>query len=277
MISRPEGTTLAELQGRFAAALRASDDEADAAAALFAQHVDGDGLAPAARVEVYRNNVLAMFEGALERTYPVLRRRVGDGYFRGLARAYRDAHPSRSGDLHWVGSSFPAWLASYLAGGEYAWLADLARLEWACEEAQVAGQSAPLEPAALARVAPDELGDARLVLQASVRLVESAYPVWSVWRENQPDAPGAPVDFSIGPQRVVVACGETGLVLHSVPEDHFRFVAALASGATLGMAVDESGIAIDQLPALLAWLFSAGLVAAVAATSSGDRRPEDTV
>jgi hypothetical protein len=62
-----------------------------------------------------------------------------------------------------------------------------------------------------------------------------------------------------------------------VPEDHFRFVAALASGATLGMAVDESGIAIDQLPALLAWLFSAGLVAAVAATSSGDRRPEDTV
>ncbi len=277
MISRPEGTTLAELQGRFAAALRASDDEADAAAALFAQHVDGDGLAPAARVEVYRNNVLAMFEGALERTYPVLRRRVGDGYFRGLARAYRDAHPSRSGDLHWVGSSFPAWLASYLSGGEYAWLADLARLEWACEEAQVAGQSAPLEPAALARVAPDELGDARLVLQASVRLVESAYPVWSVWRENQPDAPGAPVDFSIGPQRVVVACGETGLVLHSVPEDHFRFVAALASGATLGMAVDESGIAIDQLPALLAWLFSAGLVAAVAATSSGDRRPEDTV
>jgi hypothetical protein len=277
VISRPEGTTLAELQGRFAAALRASDDEADAAAALFAQHVDGDGLAPAARVEVYRNNVLAMFEGALERTYPVLRRRVGDGYFRGLARAYRDAHPSRSGDLHWVGSSFPAWLASYLSGGEYAWLADLARLEWACEEAQVAGQSAPLEPAALARVAPDELGDARLVLQASVRLVESAYPVWSVWRENQPDAPGAPVDFSIGPQRVVVACGETGLVLHSVPEDHFRFVAALASGATLGMAVDESGIAIDQLPALLAWLFSAGLVAAVAATSSGDRRPEDTV
>lgn len=277
MISRPEGTTLAELQGRFAAALRASGDEADAAAARFAQYVDGDGLAPAARVEVYRNNVLAMFEGALERTYPVLRRRVGDGYFRGLARAYRDAHPSRSGDLHWVGSSFPAWLASYLSGGEYAWLADLARLEWACEEAQVAGQSAPLEPAALARVAPDELGDARLVLQASVRLVESAYPVWSVWRENQPDAPGAPVDFSIGPQRVVVACGETGLVLHSVPEDHFRFVAALASGATLGMAVDESGIAIDQLPALLAWLFSAGLVAAVAATSSGDRRPEDTV
>jgi hypothetical protein len=30
------------------------------------------------------------------------------------------------------------------------------------------------------------------------------------------------------------------------------------------MAVDESGIAIDRLPALLAWLFSAGLVTAVA-------------
>ena len=276
MILRPEGTTLAELQRRFAAALGASGDEADAAAARFAEHVDGDGLAPAARIEVYRNNVLAMFEGALARTYPVLRRRVGDGYFRGLARVYRDALPSRSGDLHWIGRSFPVWLASYLADGEYAWLADLARLEWACEEAQIAGQSAALEPAALARVAPDELGDTRLVLQASVRLIESAYPVWTVWRENQPDAPGAPVDFSIGPQRVVVACGETGLVLHSVPEDHFRFVAALASGATLAMAVDESGAAIDQLPALLGWLFSAGLVAAVAVAGSGERRHEET-
>jgi hypothetical protein len=261
--SRLDGTTLADLQDRFAAVLRASVGDGNAAAARFAEDVAGDGLAPAARVEVYRNNVLAMFEGALARTYPVLRRRVGDGYFQGLARAYREAHPSRSGDLHWVGRHFPQWLAGHLAGGEYAWLADLARLEWACEEALVAPQAAPLDPSALASMSADDLGDARLVLQAAARFIESRHPVWSVWRENQPDAPGAPVDFSIGAQHVVVACGESGVVLHSVPEDLFLFVAALATGATLGMAVERSGIAIERLPALLGWIFSEGLVIAV--------------
>ena len=264
MNSRPDATTLADLQGRFAAALRASGDDASDDIGRFAPFVVGDGLDPAARVQVYRNNACAMFEGALARTYPVLRRRVGDGYFQGLASAYREAHPSRSGDLHWVGRSFPVWLEARLAGTEYAWLADLARLEWACEEALVAREVTPLEPAALTQVAPDDLGDAQLVLQPGVRTVESGYPVWSVWRENQPDAPGAPVDFSIGPQWIVVACVNGGLVLHSVPQDHFRFVASLAAGATLAMAVDESGVSIEQLPALLGWLFSERLVVGVA-------------
>ncbi len=273
MNSQPEAATLAELQARFAAALSAPRDRASAAAAGFAAFVVGDGLDPGARVQVYRNNVFAMFDGALARTYAVLRRRVGDGYFQGLASEYREVHPSLSGDLHWVGRHFPQWLAARLAGSEYAWLADLARLEWACEEAQVAAQAAALDPTALASVAPQDLGDTRLALQAAVRLVESEYPIWSVWRENQPGEPGAPVDFSIGPQRVVVACGASGLVLHSVPESHFRFVAALAAGATLGAAVDDSRLAIEQLPAVLGWLFSEGLVVEV--TGPRDGRHEE--
>jgi hypothetical protein len=269
---RPDPATLADLQGRFAAALRASGDEDSSGDSGFAQCVVGDGLDPGARVQVYRNNVCAMFEGALVRTYPVLHRRVGNGYFRGLASAYREAHPSRSGDLHWVGRSFPAWLGAHLAATEYAWLADLARLEWTCEEVLVTREATPIEPAALTQVAPGELGDARLVLQPALRVVESGYPVWSVWRENQPDAPGAPVDLSSGPQWVVVACVDGGLVLHSVPQDHFRFVAGLAAGATLAMAVDESGISIEQLPALLGWLFNERLVVGVAGPAQPPER-----
>ena len=270
MNSRPEATTLAGLQRRFAAALRASGEHASADVGRFACVVVDDGLDPESRVQVYRNNVFAMFEGALARTCPVLRQRVGNGYFRGLASAYREAHPSRSGGLPWVGRSFPAWLGTHLAGTEYAWLADLARLEWACEEALVAGRAAPLERAALAGVAAEDLADTRLELQPGMRLVGSDHPVWSVWRENQPGASGAPVDFSIGPQRVAVACGEDGLVLHLLPEDHFMFVTALAARATLATAVDESRLSTEQLPALLGWLFNEGLVVAV--SGPGDSR-----
>ncbi len=260
MNSRPDAPTLAVLQWRFAAALRVSGAETAAAVAGLADSVVADGLAPASRIQVYRNNGRAMFEGALGRTYPVLRRRVGEASFSGLARAYRAAHPSRSGDLHWVGRDFPSWVARHLAGTEYAWLGDLARLEWACEEALVGERRPALDRSTLAQVAPESLGDVGLVLQPNLRTIHSGHPIWSVWRENQPDSPGAPVDFAIGAQHVVVTCSDEGLALHSLAADRCAFVDALAAGASLASALDASGLAVGALPGMLAWLFGEELV-----------------
>lgn len=263
MNSPPEDLPLAELQSRFAAALGAGAAQSEYHATALADCVVDDGLAPAARVQVYRNNVRALFEGALARTYPVLRRRVGEEYFARLAAEYRQDHPSRSGDLHWTGRCFPGWIASRMAGSDYAWLVDLARLEWACEEALVSEwlPAAPVD--SLASVPPDALADARLVLQPALRTLRSGYPVWSVWQANQPGAPGAAIDPSLGPQQVVVIPDGDGLVLHSLPADRFDFVVLLGSGRTLGEALDASGLALERLGEALGWLFDAGLVTAV--------------
>ena len=151
MNSPPEAATLSDLQGRFAAALREPGPQSEVAIRLLAECIVDDGLAPARRLQVYRNNARAMFEGALERTYPVLRRQVGDERFAALARRYRAEHPSRSGDLHWVGEKFAPWLAARVAADGGEWLAELARLEWACEEAMVSARLPPLAPADLGR------------------------------------------------------------------------------------------------------------------------------
>jgi hypothetical protein len=261
--SQPDRPSLAELQGRFAAALGARGAEADAAVVDLAGLVVDDGLSPASRVQVYRNNVRALFTAALERTFPVLRRRVGDAYFQRLALEYRAEHPSRSGDLHWVGEAFPRWLAARVASTDFTWLGDLARLEWACEEALVAERRPPLEPDALARVAPERLGDIGLVLQPGLRLVSSPFPIWSVWQANQPGAPGDPVDPGLGPQHVAVTCASDGLVLHSIARDQFLFVAALVAGDALGQALEASALDVEQLPGVLAWLFGEDLVTAL--------------
>jgi hypothetical protein len=214
-------------------------------------------------VQVYRNNVQAMFEAALARTYPVLRRRVGDEYFARLAADYRADHPSRSGDLHWVGERFPRWLSARLAGTDYARLADLAGLEWACEEALVS-EWLPAAPAdSLARVPPEELSDATLSLRPGLRLVGSAFPIWSVWQANQPGLPGHAVDPALGGQSVAIVPVADGLVLHSLPVDQFNFVAQLAAGRTLEQALDTSGLAVERLAETLAWLLGAGAVTAV--------------
>ena len=263
MNSPPEAATLSHLQGCFAAALRESDPESDAAIRQLAGCIVDDGIAPARRLQVYRNNARAMFEGALGRTYHVLKRQVGDEQFAALAGSFRAEHPSRSGDLHWVGEEFASWLAPRVAAEGRAWLGDLARLEWACEEAVVAARLPSIAPAELARVAPETLAEVGLALQPCVRTVGSPFPVWSAWRAGQVDGALEPVDPALGAQYVVVTCCDTGLVLHSLPGEQFEFVAALAGGAPLGRAVELSALDVEALPGMLAWLFGEGLVTAL--------------
>jgi len=245
--------SLPELQARFAASLRGEHGLLDG-------DVVDDGIEAAARLGIYRNNARALFDGALERTYPVLRRRVGEDYFRQLAHGYRERHPSRSGDLHWVGEQFARYLADTEAGTGYAWLADLAELEWACECAFIAAREPPVDAQVLVRLAPDDLAQARLRLQPSLHCVASSFPVLEVWRANQPGADGHAVDLSRGGQCVLVSCGPEGPELAEVSRIALEFTRRLQSGTPLGAAVEDSGLDLAELPDVLARLFSGGLV-----------------
>jgi len=248
--------SLRELQAGFAAALHGQP-------AGLLDEIAADGIDPAGRLRIHENNARAAFEGALERIYPVLRRRVGDDYFRQLAYGYRELYPSRSGDLLWVGRDFPAFVAETEADTGYAWLADLARLEWACELATNAAWDPPLDVASLAWIPEDSVAEARLGLQPSMFCVSSAFPVFDVWQANQPGASGESVDFGRGGQQVLVACGPDGLELRTVAPDALHFVRALQDGASLGEAAETSGLPIDRLPAVLGMLFKTGLVTGV--------------
>jgi Putative DNA-binding domain len=268
--SPPEPANLASLQARFGAALRGPSAGTVDDPALIAAIVD-DGLEPGARLNLYRNNAGAMFTGALERSFPVLARRVGEGYFHRLAAEYRAVHPSRSGDLHWIGRDFPAWLAGHLAGSEYDWLADLARLEWACEEVLVAAGLPAISTDALGAIAPEELAALRFRLQPALRCISSPFPVWSVWRANQPDQAGEAVAPDRGAEHVVVTRAEDRSALHLRPEAEVRFIAALASGACLQDALESSSLRVEDLAQALAWLFQNGLVVALDTSTPGAR------
>ncbi|HVN43273.1 MAG TPA: DNA-binding domain-containing protein [Steroidobacteraceae bacterium] len=258
--------SLRELQAGFAQALR-EPDRGSPPGSIAAQ-IEADALTGEARLSLYRNNARAVFSVALEKTYPVVARRVGREFFARLALEYRAAHPSRRGDLHWVGVDFPAWLAVRLAGTGYEWLADLAHLEWACEEALVAAESSAVSVESLVGIPSGQLGEVSLRLAPSLRCVDSPYPIWSVWRENQPDGPGAAVDLALGAQYVAVHCDRGSLLLHSIPERDYRFVRLAASGASLADALEGAALEVEGLRAVLAWLFTQRLVAEVVATSA---------
>jgi hypothetical protein len=237
--------SLRELQRSFAAALR---DPAVTCPVL-----------PPANLAVYRNNASITFRETLERTYPVLLRRVGADYFRQLAAQYRRSFPSKHGDLHWVGRDFASFIHEHLAGTDYAWLADLAELEWLRTESAVATWLPALGAEALATVAPSDLDKLGFGLQPSLRIFSSAFPVFTVWQANQADI-APPVDQSVG--------REVGMILQrdGIPEVRqlepvfFSFLSALLAGATLGDAMNAASLDEHGLTQSLATLFGEGLV-----------------
>jgi hypothetical protein len=221
----------------------------------------------AERFDTYRNNAWQFFATALEQTYPVMQRRVGREFFRQIAREYRAAHPSKCGDLHWVGADLAGWLESRMAGSGYEWLADLARLEWAVAEASVAAVSRAASLAQLAQFDADALTELRLTLQPSLRLVASAYPVWSVWQANQHDD-AAPIDLDQGGEHCVIACIADRPVVYRIDAIDFHVIEQLARGETLGAALDAAGTDSAALGRALGWMFAENLVVGVVSPSA---------
>jgi hypothetical protein len=231
----------------------------------FAQALRDPGLGcavtPAANLDIYRNNAFLNFEAALAASFPVLRQRVGAEYFTQLAHHFRERHPSRSGDLHWVGADFAEFLAAHLADGDYAWLADLARLERAREDASICIELEALGPEALARHAPDTLENRNFALQPSLRLIRSAYPVFSIWMANQADnAP--PVDQSLGSEQGLVRIHHQSIEIRKLPNDLYLFLSALQS-SSLGDAVAAAQADGPRLTELLGFAFANELVVSI--------------
>ena len=267
--------SLRDLQAGFAAALRvdapaAAAADNDAAQRAFVPAIVGGTFEPRERLQVYRNNSRAMFDGALERTYPVLQRRVGEDYFRQLSHEYRARHPSRSGDLHWVGRHFPEFLAEHLKGSGYEWLEQLATLEWACECALVAAGEPAVGVEVLAGLGADALASTCLRLQPSLHCISASVPVLDVWQANQPGGDGRPVDLARGGQSVLVSCGDAGLELREVGAPTLEFVRQLQAGAPLAAALGHSGLPEHAVAGALALLFEAGLVTGARPSAPGD-------
>ncbi|CAM3704158.1 DNA-binding domain-containing protein [Roseateles saccharophilus] len=166
-------------QRQLAAAIRDGDD---APGLLAGDYATG--------LEVYRHAYRARLAAALADNYTVLARALGDEGFDALARAYIAAHPSQHPSIRWFGHELAGFMA---AAGEglvpHPGLVDIARMDWALRNAFDAAAAAPLEPAALAALSPDDWAGLVLRLQPGVQRIALAHaiePAWRVLREWEP-------------------------------------------------------------------------------------------
>lgn len=249
--------SLLELQRRFAALLRADT---------------GD---PAARIGIYRNTVVANYRNALAASYPVVRALTGAAFFATLVDAYVGAHPSTGGDLNVYGGMLGAFIASYPHGRDVPYLADVARLEWAIDEAYRAADSVVTAAGLAQTLAAIPLEDAltaRLVLHASCRMLQSPYPVLRIWQaHHEASAAYEAIDFAAGDDRLLIRREEGTVVMERLAPGDFAWLSALTTTADLGGTL-EMALAADtafDLRATLSTMIANGTLANVVVSHAG--------
>ena len=189
-------------------------------------------------------------------SFASLRTSTGPGIRRDTATCIGSARHSRHGSH--AGST----------GTGYEWLADLARLEWACEESATAAFAEPVGVEALSRFDADSVPGLALVLQPSLRFVASAFPIWNVWQSNQDEGAAPPVDLDAGADHCVVACvGDRVAVYRLDPADH-RLLQHLYDGLSLESASAAAAADAETLARMLGWAFGEGLVTQIVSPSA---------
>lgn len=216
--------SLREVQRAFTAATLFGDT-----AALAQLGIVAGQLAPAERIGVYRNNVLGNYRQALAATFPVVRRIVGAALFDSACAGFVRAHPSLHGDVNRYGGDMARFLAAYPPVRKLAYLPDVARLEWAIDQANIAADAPALDLQALAVVPAAAIPALRFGLHPSAQFVQSRYPIFRIWQVNQPDVEGDDhVDWAEGGCTLLVRRAPDGVVIERLAAGEHAFLGALA-------------------------------------------------
>jgi hypothetical protein len=208
--------------------------------------IAGDGLLPAARLQIYRHHVLTSLTDVLQATFPVICRLVDERFFRYAADAYIRQYPPEAPCLFEYGAHFPAFLATFPPCRHLEYLRDVARLEWALHIAWHAAVRMPLDPAELSGLAPHDV--ARLVFQfdLSVTLLDSPWPIDQIWRVHQADEEiGASVDLNAGGIALEIRRWEGDVGFRRLDPASYTFRTTLAAGHPLTLAA-EAALATSQ-------------------------------
>jgi hypothetical protein len=233
-----------------------------------AEHADleiaEDGLSVEARLAIYRHHVLAALTDVLESAYPVVCRLVDRRFFAYAADAFIRRHPPMGPCLFEYGGALPEFLAEFPACRHLAYLADVARLEWAMHGAAHAEDAVPLAPTALEGLDRARVGALRFDFDPSVSLLSSRWPIDRIWHANQ-DGADAVVDLDTGGVCLEVRRRDDVVVFRALGPAAYALRRALLDGACLAAAA-ERALDVDEtfdLPGALGALVRDGVLTGV--------------
>ena len=222
--------------------------------------VDAQGRPAGKRFDVYRNNVVSGLTHVLEAGFPVVRRLVGDAFFAAMAAEFVRRHPPKSRVLMLYGDEFCDFLQQFPPVAHLGYLPDMAKLEQGIRVSYHAADADVLPAESLAALLPGKFSQITLRLSPSVFVLESTWPIVSIWRANTD--PAAPVPMMGGEDAVVLRPGFDP-ELHLLPPGGAPFIKALQTGETLAEAVESCHATHEDLSSIINLLIAGMAIAAV--------------
>ncbi len=213
--------------------------QADATRAILAgdgailKAIDPDFEMARRRFAIYRNTALSGLVEALRLSYPMTEKVVGTPFFDQTALAFACEHPPADPVLARYGAAFPAFLESAPSLASLPYLPDLARLEWAIDQA---GYAPSMEEHSI------PLDTAIVTLAPSLRLLATAtsvFPLWRALKAGDDDALGG-IDWNAGAQWLAVHDDGEGTRITELSEPAWRLVCALLAGDDLPTTADAA-------------------------------------
>lgn len=205
------------------------------------------------RFDVYRNNVAVSLTEALEASFPIVRRIVGDEFFKAMAGVYLRKHPPSSPLMMHYGAEMPRFLQRFEPVQHLGYLPDVARLELARRRAYHAADAAPIGPNQMQGA---DLMSLRFTLAPAMQVIRSAWPLWGIWLANtDPSAPKPQAE----PEDILITRPEYDPVVSLLPKGGAAFIGALSRGESLGVAVLAPEQGFDPGPVLNLLLSGGGI------------------
>ncbi len=202
---------------------------------------------------IYRANAHALAERALASAFPTLSALLGADDFRHMAREFWHAVPPQRGDIAEWGGGLPDWLRAHPGFAAWPYLGDCAELDWlrhGCERAA----DPSIDATSLALLELHDPGRLRLVLCPGLALLDSRWPVATLYAAHHADGPG----FDAARDAIAAARGEIVLVARRGWRAEVQVIDAptcawtrdLLAGASLGDALARAASEFD----FTAWL-----------------------
>lgn len=231
---------------------------------LLAPRADASGLpvretgARALRgLQAYRVNAHASAERVLGAAFPTVQMLLGHEDFEHLAQEFWRADPPVRGDLAEWGQGFAAWVAAHEQLGDWPYLGDCARLDWAlhcCERAP----DDSLDAESIARLGDTDPSRLTVQFMPGLAMIESRWPIAGIHRAHHDEANAsfdearAAIEQERG-ESVIVSRRGWKAVATNVSSATAHWMRQLQEGCHLATAISRAGEGFD----FTAWLTTA--------------------
>ncbi len=203
------------------------------------------------RFAVYRNNVMSSLLAALADQFIVCRALVGEACFEVLGRQFLAIQWPRSADLLLLGSDFPEFLRTHAEATQWPWLADVAQLEMYWTQSWGARDAPRLLPTDLQHLSPEALMRCRFRLHPTARLLNSTWPVASLWQAHHDQGENlSATDLSKiqwQAETVLLTRPDAHVEVTVLKDGSAQFAARLAAGDPIEVAADQALTVADFL------------------------------